>query len=368
LEEKLKRLAEEASLTLRGGGIVAFPTETVYALGADPGSESAVKRIFSLKGRAREKPLTLLFSDGKEVARYARNVPKSAQKLIDAFWPGPLTLVFRASSEVQEHLAGPGPSIGTRATRSATAQAIIDAFGSPVATTSANLSGEEPLRSGSEVSSQFGEKIDVVVPGFSGVSPPSAILNISRFPPTLERSGGISPLAIARVMGRRVKLGKNVFFRILIVCTGNACRSPMAEGLLKRMLPGPLKKLVIVSSAGTDPIEGRAPTPNATLAARELGADISGLVSRTISPEMIAGADLVLTMEQAHRDRVAELVPEAWEKTDLLKGYGQKGIPTYVREIRDPIGMPLDFYKAIADDIDSNLRSVVAELRRCLLH
>jgi protein-tyrosine phosphatase len=225
-----------------------------------------------------------------------------------------------------------------------------------------------PLRSGSEVSSQFGGRIDVVFPGFSGVSPPSAILNVSGFPPTLERSGGISPLAIARVMGRRVKLGRNVTFRILIVCTGNACRSPMAEGLLTRMLPGRLKKLVIVSSAGTDPIEGGPPTPNAILAARELGADISGLVSRTISPEMIAGADLVLTMEQAHRDRVAELVPEAWGKTDLLKGYGQKGIPRYVREIRDPIGMPLDFYKAIASEIDSNLKNVVAELRCCLLH
>ncbi len=367
MEEKLKRLTEEAVSALRGGGIVAFPTETVYALGADPRNESAVRRIFHLKGRMREKPLTLLFAGSKGLAWYAKRVPKSALVLIDTFWPGPLTLVFRASGEVHQYLTGPGPTIGARATRAPTAQAIIEAFGSPIATTSANLSGKTPLRSGSEVSSQFGTEVDVVVPGFCGASPPSAVLNVSSFPPTLERSGAISPLLLARVMGRRVRLGRNVFFRILIVCTGNACRSPMAEGLLKEMLPEPSRRLVIVSSAGTNPIEGNPPTPNAILAARELGADIAGLVSRAVRPEMISGADLVLTMEQAHRDRVAELVPEAWEKTHLLKGYGQKGIPTYMREIKDPIGMPLEFYRAIAAEIESNLRGVAAELRRRLL-
>lgn len=367
MEGKRKKPIEQALSSLKTDGIVAFPTDTVYGIGADYRSENAVKRIHKLKGRKKEKPLTLLLPDSEGLSRYIAKVPKTANKLIDTLWPGPITLILKASGEIPPYLLGPHRTVGVRVTGHEIAQALITAFGSPIATSSANLSGGEPLRTGSDVLREFGNEIDFVLPGYCGTAPPSVVLDISSFPPTIKRSGEISPLLIARTLGRRVRLSPGIFFRVLIVCTGNACRSPIAEGLLKEMLPQPLKKKVIVSSAGTAPMEGASPTPDAVTAARELGADIAGLVSKRLSPQVISSADLVLTMERMHRDRIAELVPEAWKKTHLLKGYGQKGIPAFEREIRDPIGMPLDFYRTTAQEIKNSLKGVVRELTRYLL-
>jgi len=367
LKEQLEKLIGEAVSALRKGGIVAFPTDTVYGIGADFQNESAVKKVFNVKERERDKPLTLLLSDLNELAHYVNRVAKTAEKLIKTFWPGPLTLIFKASGTVPGYLLGPDSTIGTRMTGNETTIALIKGLGNALAATSANLSGSEPLRSASEVSSSFRDKIDYVLPGFCSPAPPSVVLNLSKFPPKLERGGSISPLLLARTMQRKVRLGNGVFFRILIVCTGNACRSPMAEGMLKMMTPELLRKKLIVASAGTAPLEGGPPTTSAVQATRELGTDISGVVSRQLKPEMISSADLILTMEQAHRDRVAELVPEAWQKTHLLKGYGQTGVPTFEREIRDPIGMPLGFYRKTARLIQSSLKGVVAELTRWLL-
>jgi tRNA threonylcarbamoyl adenosine modification protein (Sua5/YciO/YrdC/YwlC family) len=367
LKANLEEQIRDAASTLREGGVVAFPTETVYGIGADFQNESAVKRIYEIKQRKKDKPLVLLLSEAGELPFYVKNVRKTAQKIIETFWPGSLTLIFKASSAVPEYLLGPDSTVGTRVTRNETTRSLIEAFGSCLATTSANVSGEEPLRSGSEVSSALGKKIDYVLPGFCGYMLPSAVLNLSQFPATLERSGAISPLLLARTMRRKVRLGKDVFFRILLVCTGNACRSPMAEGLLREMVPGEFKRKLIIASAGTSPIEGGMPTDLAIKAAKKLGADISGLLSRELNPTIVVNADLILTMEQRHREKVAELVPEAWEKTHLLKGYGQTGIPRYEQEIRDPIGMPLEFYEYTAREIQASLKGVVSELTRWLL-
>ena len=359
-------LIEKAVSILEKGGIVAFPTDTVYGLGADLRSETAVNRIFELKKRDRDNPLTMLLSESQPLGDYVKRIPRTAEKLIEKLWPGPLTLVFKSSPNVPRHMLGPGSTLGVRMTAGQTARSLLDSFGSPLATTSANQSGSDPLRSASQVAKQFGKRVDLVLPGFSGTGPPSVVLDLSEYPPTLERTGAISPLLIGRTMGRKVRLAEGIFFKILIVCTGNACRSPMAEGILKGMLPEELKRKVIISSAGTAPLEGAPPTPNAVKAAREYGIDISGLVAKQLRPQSISVADLVLAMERVHRDRVAELVPEAWEKTHLLKGYGQRGLPAFEREIRDPIGMPLDFYIDTAREIRTSLKGVVAELTRWL--
>ncbi len=367
MEDKLKKLIEKAISGLKSGGIVAFPTDTVYGIGADFQNESAIKKVFNVKERESDKPLTLLLPDSGELHRFVKTIPKAAQRLIETFWPGPLTLVFKASGRIPAYLLGPDSTVGIRVCSNEIARALIRGFGSPLATTSANVSGEEPLRSGSEVSSKMGEEIDFVLPGFCGFAPSSTVLNLSRFPPAVERKGAISPLFLGRIMGRKVRLCENVFFKILLVCTGNACRSPIAEGLLRKMIPPDLSKKLMVASAGTAALAGSKPTEFAIDAANELGGDITGLVCKELSPKIITDADLILCMEQSQRDRVADMVPDAWEKTDLLKGYGKEGLPKYEREIEDPIGLQLEAYRRVAREIQSSLTGVVSELMRWLL-
>lgn len=142
----------------------------------------------------------------------------------------------------------------------------------------------------------------------------------------------------------------------MIVCTGNSCRSPMAEGLLLKMLAGaPVK----VTSAGTDAPVGMPPTPYAVDAAAELGADIRDHRARQLTAKTVRDADLILVMERYHRDRIVEMLPEAGPKIELLGSYG--GSPD--REIADPIGMSMEFYRKIARILAERLGEVANGLR-----
>ena len=138
---------EEAAAVLRDGGIVAYPTETVYGLAVDPFSVEALDRLFAAKGRAREKAILLIIGCRAHLDRVAADVPPRAQAYMDAFWPGPLSLLLPKHPDLPEELAPGLDSICVRCPGLPAARALCDAFGGPVTSTSANTSGEAPARS-----------------------------------------------------------------------------------------------------------------------------------------------------------------------------------------------------------------------------
>ena len=184
-----KTLAEAAGI-IRDGGLVAFPTETVYGIAADGTSPDAVRRIYEAKGRDESKPILVLISDREELNRLVRCIPVGVHGLMDAWWPGPLTLVFPASDRVPRDLLGGGATIGVRHSGAALAGALCRAVGRPVTAPSANRSGgPEPLTAG-EVAAQIGEKLDMILDG--GNSPaarPSTVVDVSSGEPRLIREG-----------------------------------------------------------------------------------------------------------------------------------------------------------------------------------
>lgn len=147
---------------------------------------------------------------------------------------------------------------------------------------------------------------------------------------------------------------------ILFICTGNICRSPMAEGLLRRMLAARAVKGVAIRSAGTHAMDGRPAEPHAVAAARELGADISAHNARSLDREMVAGADLILVMEPWQAELVGRVLPAAEheDKVRLLAAYGDMSATT----VDDPYGGPLDAHRACARLMQACLTAVVEQI------
>jgi L-threonylcarbamoyladenylate synthase len=156
---------DEAVALLKKGGVIAFPTETLYGLGADARNEAAIEKIFGIKGRDFKNPILVVIGDRGHLEAFAADIPLQARKLMDRFWPGPLTIVFRAAPPVSPKLTAGSGKIGIRLTSHPVAMAISKRLGGPVTATSANLSGAPECSSAVEVLSQLEGKLDGVVDG-----------------------------------------------------------------------------------------------------------------------------------------------------------------------------------------------------------
>ncbi|HHO48993.1 MAG TPA: threonylcarbamoyl-AMP synthase [Desulfobacteraceae bacterium] len=156
---------ERAAAVVRGGGLIAFPTETYYGLGVDPFNERALQRLFTLKNRATVKPVLVLVGDRSQVNLLASRVPQTAHTLMDAFWPGPLTLVLPARADLSSLLTGGTATVGVRLSPHPDAVSLVRAFGAPLTATSANRAGEPAAVSAEEVYAFFGDRVDMILDG-----------------------------------------------------------------------------------------------------------------------------------------------------------------------------------------------------------
>jgi L-threonylcarbamoyladenylate synthase len=187
---------DDAVAILKNGGVIGFPTETFYGLGADARNEAAIEKIFGIKGRDFKNPILVVIGDVTHLDAFAADVPEEARRLMDRFWPGPLTIVFRAAPSVSPKLTAGSGKIGIRLSSHPIAMEISKKLGGPVTATSANLSGAPECSSAREVTSQLEGKLDGIVdgghtPGGKG----STIVDATACPPKILREGMIpSPL------------------------------------------------------------------------------------------------------------------------------------------------------------------------------
>jgi L-threonylcarbamoyladenylate synthase len=186
-------LVEEAARVLKEGGLVAFPTETVYGLGGNGLDSEACKKIYIAKGRPSDNPLILHISQISELRPIVREIPPSAQKLMDAFWPGPLTLIFPKSDIVPMAATGGLDTVAVRFPSHPVAMAIIRQSGLPIAGPSANSSGKPSPTRASHVEFDLSGKIDMIVDGGAaewGLE--STIVDVSGEVPVILRPGAIT--------------------------------------------------------------------------------------------------------------------------------------------------------------------------------
>ncbi len=345
-KEKITKAAD----FIKKGKLVAFPTETVYGLGADGLNPEAIRLLFEVKKRPEGKPITLLISDFNDVERLGKDIPQEAWKVIDKFWPGPLTIILFATKLVPETIRGKNLTVGLRMPDNKIALALIDSSKTPIACSSANISGDKEPTISQKIMANLKGKIDLIIDGGkTKIGITSTVLDLTGKTPTIIRQGAINSKELLDVVNSK---------SILFVCTGNTCRSFMAEKLLSKMVKE-ANLLDEVNSAGTSAINKGAVSSLALETLKKEGIEPDKAFSTSLTEKMIRKADLILVMEGYHKQRVLDILPLANEKTFLLTEYAGLG----EKDILDPVGGSREGYETCLIEIKKCLSQTIKRLR-----
>jgi L-threonylcarbamoyladenylate synthase len=195
---------KKAVSMLKAGEVVAFPTETVYGLGADAWNPDAIRKVFQLKGRPSDNPLIVHLANRNEANQFAASIPDEAKKLMEAYWPGPLTLIFPKRPEVLDIITGGMETVALRCPDHPIANELLLECG-PLVAPSANKSGRPSPTRAEHVYEDFGENVYVLEGGTTQIGLESTVLDVSRKPFTIYRPGFISKRQIEEVIGKNIR-------------------------------------------------------------------------------------------------------------------------------------------------------------------
>ena len=192
VESNTDDVTAKARKVLIAGGVIAFPTDTFYGLGVDPFNQTAVDRLFALKGREKNKPLILLISEKEQLEKLVKNITPAHSILMQKFWPGPMTLLFEPGPIIPENVLAGSNRIGIRQPGNTMTRKLISGLGQPITAPSANFSGEAPPITAQQVHKSLGNYLDLIIDG--GTCPggePSTLVDAVNTPIQLVREGAI---------------------------------------------------------------------------------------------------------------------------------------------------------------------------------
>jgi protein arginine phosphatase len=344
------------------GSVVALPTETVYVAAASGLSEKAVGRLAALRGGQFDGPATLAVRSTDEVLDYVPQLPPVGLRLARRCWPGPVTLQLAdADPESAVHrlppavkaVVVPEGEIRMRVPAHELLLGILRLLVGPLVIVGARRISDSDAVTAQDALSHLGRDVDLVLDdGRCKFAQPASIVRIDDRGFQILRPGVLSEAHLKRLAS----------YMIVMVCTGNTCRSPMAEVLLKKKIAqrmgcevGQLDdRGMVITSAGISAAPGGRAAAEALQTLTERGLDLSQHETQPLSDRLVRFADLILTMTRGHRDVILDHWPDAESRVRLISG--GRG------DVADPIGGPLEQYRRCADQLDAFLDDWVEKL------
>jgi protein-tyrosine phosphatase len=355
-------VVHRAVQSIAEGRLVGLPTETGYLAAAFPLDASAIQRVAALARRLDRPRLVLALKNPLEALDYVPEMGALGRKLMRRFWPGPVTLLFEEPLEsglmdVLPAAVGQtlrtGGGLAMRVPTHDFLWNVLRLLAAPLVVTEESTTAAAIFPDAAALAAAAGDDLEFVVDaGAPRHELPTSLVRVGAERWDVAREG----VATRRTLNR---LAGNMF---LFICTGNTCRSPMAEGLFRKMLADRLKcsedELVdhgyMVVSAGVAAGPGSPPSPEAVEILSERGVDISGHASQSVTPQLLSQADQILTMTRSHREALVREFPEVASRVRLISRNGS--------DVIDPIGSGMKEYRRCAEQIEKYVQEILAEL------
>ena len=356
--DKLKQAAD----CIDSGGLVVFPTETVYGIACKT-EQKSIAKLDEVKKRDADKRYTLHIGDKKKLQDYVPTLSLPARKLVENAWPGPVTIVFeidpkdinplkkKLGDEIIELLYKDN-TIGIRCPDNDVARELLNLCKFPVVAPSANIAGKEPATDAVQAIEQLDGIVDMIIDGGkSKYKKNSTVVKISDSDIQILREGVYSERQIRKMLT----------VNILFVCTGNTCRSPIAEGLAKKLLAKKLQTNIDrleyngykVASAGVMAMDGIGASPESVRFCNLKDVDITDHLSKRLTAEIVSEADYIFVMSEGQKNDIIRRFPAAAQKCTLLRDGG---------DIKDPIGMDFEAYRKCGEIIEKAINKRISEL------
>ncbi len=357
------RIVDRAAEFVKSGGLIIYPTDTLYGFGANIYNPVAMERLYTVKGKDANVPVSIMVNSLEMIEELAGKLKSDERDKLQRLFPGKITVLIPIRKKTDIARFKNLNKLGFRIPDHSFCNDLNKKSGYPISTTSVNISGEPNLTDVTEILDRFGGKVDCIIDGGPvSSSMGSSIIDLSVSPPKLIRPGEVSLDEIEKRLETQISTDLRGKFVVTFVCSGNICRSPMAERVLKKTLEKTkFKTQVIVQSASTLNLPASPAHLNAVKAAREADIDLEDHLSQRVSSKIMRESHIIFCMALNHYQYLRGKYPGLKNKIVLLKQW-QVNRDLINPSIADPIGHDYPFFKQTFREIQSEITRVLPYL------